>query len=115
MSNLTYAEYMHGTQVLDKIEYLDLETGETAVEKWDVSIWGLTDGNWSCDCNRGKAFGESSDHKYCLGNKRYIVSNIEAKALTKEQIQDIIDEANQDYEMPNADQIKNYLVKIEKE
>ena len=101
MSNLTYTEYMHGKDTLDEIEYSDLETGQTALEQGKVSIWDLTEGNWSCDCNRRKAFGESSDHKYCLGNKRYIVLNIEAKALTKQQIQDTIDEANQDYEVPN--------------
>jgi len=97
MSNLTYQEYMHGQDVLDQIEYGDLETGETAIEHGKVSIWDLTYGNWSCDCNRRKAFGESSNHKYCLGNKRYIVLNIESKKLTKDQIEDIINEVNLEY------------------
>ena len=97
MSDLiSYEEYMHGTETLSRIEYKDLETGETAFDS-GVSIYVLTEGNWSCDCNRETAFGHCSVVNYCIGCERYIVIDIESEILTKEQIQDVINEANQGY------------------
>ena len=97
--NLTYEEYeeyMYGSDTLGRIQYMALQTKETAFQS-DISIWQLTEGNWSCDCNRRRAFGEDSDHEYCLGCNRYIVIDIESEVLTRDKIQDIIEEANEGY------------------
>ena len=54
-----------------KIKFLDIKTGKTAW-KDGLSLWQLSEGNWSCDCNRELLFGnddiiicnEASQHRY---------------------------------------------------
>lgn len=55
-----------------KATVLDTKTGKTVVEE-DVSEWGWSHGNWSCDCNRELMFGNETSEGFCIGCKRYIV------------------------------------------
>ena len=63
-----------------KATYLDLKTGRTAKEK-GLSEWDITEGNWSCDCNRSLAFGliRSDNCKDFCVSQRFIVIAVEAE------------------------------------
>ena len=85
-----------------KITYLDLETNNTAINN-DISVFELTEGNWSCDCNRRLVFFPSDieiDCK-CISN-RFIVIDVveevdeefECHGYTKEEI---LKESNSEY------------------
>jgi hypothetical protein len=50
----------------------DTKTGDIA-ERSDISIWGWTEGNWACDCNRGLMFGNQQDN---CSTSRYRVTNV---------------------------------------
>lgn len=56
-----------------KAALLDTLTGVVAVDE-RASLWGYTNGNWSCDCNRGNAFGlDLVNRDVCIGCKRFLV------------------------------------------
>jgi hypothetical protein len=79
-----------------KVKYLDLETGEKAEED-GISRWQLTEGNWSCDCNRQLAFDRDSD---TCKSERYIVYDVEeegSETFELLSIEEIIREANSKY------------------
>ncbi len=80
-----------------KVKYLDLATGRTA-ESSGISKYSLTEGNWSCDCNRAIAFNEFNPSGKCDGYKRYIVIGVEAE-LDDEPYDttEVIKEANLEY------------------
>jgi hypothetical protein len=77
-----------------KFTLVDTKTGETAT-KSGVSVFDLSENNWSCDCNRGGVFGhdtrgeeeqawldggcegEEPETGRCLGENRYIVVGFE--------------------------------------
>lgn len=79
-----------------KVTYLDLKTGKTAKEA-GVTEFQLTDGNWSCDCNRCIAFDLWSKGSYCL-SQRFVVISVEAEPEDEpfDGI-DVIARANSDY------------------
>lgn len=56
---------------------LDTETGKTR-DIEGLSDYDLTDGNWSCDCNRGPV----DDSDTCKGCKRYLVVAVSPKQGT---------------------------------
>jgi len=81
-----------------KVRLLDLATGRSA---WmdGITEWQITEGNHSCDCNRGMYFGIENDSEGCVGCKRFIVTDLEFTSCpdlntTKEEI---IAAANSDY------------------
>jgi hypothetical protein len=79
-----------------KVTYLDLKTGKTAQET-GISEFQLTENNWSCDCNRCRAFGLREGGSYCL-SQRFIVISVEAES--KDELfddEDVIARANSDY------------------
>lgn len=79
-----------------KVTYLDLKTGKTAQET-GVSEFQLTENNWSCDCNRCRAFGLTETGNYCL-SQRFIVISVEAESEDERfDKEDVIARANSDY------------------
>lgn len=83
-----------------KVTYLDLKTGKTAKQK-GLREWDITEGNWSCDCNRSLAFGltRSDDYAdFCL-SQRFIVIAVEAEPEDDLPINShrAIAEANEEY------------------
>lgn len=76
-----------------KVRYLDLETGEKA-EETGISKYQLTEGNWSCDCNRQYAFDRDSDS---CKSERYIVYDVEPEDLETFNPVEVIRQANFDY------------------
>ena len=79
-----------------RIRYKNKITGKKAWEQDDISVYQLTEGNWSCDCNRAKAFGQDTG-KGCIGCIEYIVDHIESDEHSPEEIQKIIEDANLGY------------------
>jgi len=79
-----------------EVEYLDLKTGNKAVDK-GIGLFNLTESNWSCDCNRGLAFN-INDLDDCR-NERFIVINAIPETEEEKQLcmADIIRDANSDY------------------
>lgn len=62
----------------------DLATGATlALDRPDIRPFDLAEGNWSCDCNRGLAFGvgDLADH-HCAGTFRFVVVEHDAEGWT---------------------------------
>ena len=78
-----------------KVKYLDLKTGKRAEEK-GISEFQLTEGNWSCDCNRALAFNEDDEEEICK-SQRYLVYDVENEDLEKANIEDVIKRANEIY------------------
>jgi hypothetical protein len=83
-----------------EVTYLDLKTGKTAQEK-GLSEWDITEGNWSCDCNRSLAFGLilSDDCASLCVSQRFIVTAVETEpgdCLVIDKCQ-IIADANSEY------------------
>lgn len=79
-----------------KVIYLDLKTGKTAQES-GISEFQLTENNWSCDCNRCRAFGLKENGAYCL-SQRFIVVSVEAESEDEPfDTADVIARANSDY------------------
>lgn len=79
-----------------KVTYLDLKTGKTAQEV-GISEFQLTENNWSCDCNRCRAFGLRENGSYCL-SQRFIVISVEAESEDELlDSEDVIARANSDY------------------
>lgn len=82
-----------------KVEYLDLATGRVA-EDSGISEFDLTDGNWSCDCNRAIPFDGMNDSGVCDGCKRYIVIAVESEPMDDPfDVSEVIKEANREYHM----------------
>ena len=57
-----------------RVLLLDILTGMTAVdERW--SLFEIEEGNFSCDCNRDRAFGLNiyPDRGICIGCKRFLI------------------------------------------
>lgn len=75
----------------------DSETGLVAPHREPVGLteWDWTDGNWSCDCNRAKAFGHWDLGGTCLGSRRYRV--IDATGVPVERRAEFLREANRGY------------------
>jgi hypothetical protein len=107
--------------------YLDLKTGKTAKEK-GLSEWDITEGNWSCDCNRSLAFGltRSDDYSDRCVSQRFIVIAVEAEPgdcllidgcrtiadANREYLGSIIESTNHGCEaVYNKDQQGAYIVK----
>jgi len=86
-----------------KITYLDLQTGKKAQDS-GISVYELTDGNWSCDCNRALAFDDGIDSSFCDGCKRYIVIDVQAEEMDPPELnsEEVIKEANAEYYMKQA-------------
>lgn len=79
-----------------KVTYLDLKTGKTAQES-GISVFQLTENNWSCDCNRSRAFSLTEAGCYCL-SQRFIVVSVEAESEDELfNSEDVIARANSDY------------------
>ena len=80
--------------------YLDLKTGKTVKEK-GLSEWDITEGNWSCDCNRSLAFGliRSVDYEYSCISQRFIVIAVKAEPGDRLPIDECctIADANREY------------------
>jgi hypothetical protein len=80
------------------VRYLDLETGKTASEV--VDLYSLTEGNWSCDCNRSLAFGFAFETSTCLGCRRFIVidavPSFDDESVNREEV---LRDANIEYYM----------------
>ena len=81
-----------------KVTYLDITTGQTATDS-HISVWSLTEGNWSCDCNRYIPFDYNPpDTDICLGCNRFIVIAVEKEPEDEEfDPINIISEANREY------------------
>ena len=80
-----------------KVKYLDLKTGETAVDT-GISQFNLTDGNYSCDCNRAIPFDRVDHSDICLGHRRYVVIGVEPETEHESfNPEEIISEANREY------------------
>lgn len=81
-----------------RIAYRDLQTGNVVDEpRTDLTVWDITEGNWSCDCNRAKAFGlQDVTGMICDGCKRFVVETVsgDLEGWTSE---DLIREANREY------------------
>lgn len=81
-----------------RVQYLDLKTGEKA---WDsgISEFELTQNNWSCDCNRGRAFDVDHEDGVCAGFVRFVVIDVEYEESDSERsdIAGVIRDANEDY------------------
>lgn len=82
-----------------RITYRDLQTGSLAEERReDLTVWDLTEGNWSCDCNRADAFGlMDTSRKFCDGCKRFVVDEVsgDLEGWTQDEL---IREANREYQ-----------------
>ena len=87
-----------------KPTYFDIKTGRTVVSEEDYSLYVLSVGNWSCDCNRAAELGDDIDDELtekfgvngCFGAKRIIVIDVsgDLEGLSKE---DALAEINQRY------------------
>lgn len=76
---------------------LDTKTGEKvrAVSAVEITAYGWTDGNWSCDCNRKVFFGfKDNGLGICEGAKRFIVIDVE---YDKGEPRYTLQELNADY------------------
>ena len=60
------------------VRYIDLQTGRKA-EDYGISVYELTEGNWSCDCNRRIPFDGMSESNTCDGAVRFIAYDVEAE------------------------------------
>ena len=81
------------------VRYLDLETGRKA-EGRGISEFDLTEGNWSCDCNRRMPFDGLTDSGTCDGCRRFVVYDVEAEDGDEPfNAADVIREANSEYYM----------------
>jgi hypothetical protein len=78
-----------------KITILDTVTGKTVTEK-ELSPWEITDGNWSCDCNRELRFGVDTGEGFCIGSKRYLVIEVEQDCSGQDREMTLL-ECNSDY------------------
>lgn len=77
-----------------KATILDTETGIEAIVSGHHS-WEWAENNWSCDCNRQRAFGLSEGDGICLGGKRFVV--IAAAFDDPEDYEYTLAELNSDY------------------
>ena len=66
-----------------KATILDTKTGEKHEINGPDSPYDWIEGNWSCDCNRGKRLSMA---KHCKGTKRFLVVDIEDKSWDLNQI-----------------------------
>jgi len=81
------------------VRYLDLETGRKAEDR-GISVFNLTEGNWSCDCNRRIPFVGFSGSDTCDGCHRFVVFDVEAEDGDEPLNPiDVIREANSEYYM----------------
>jgi len=79
------------------VRYLDLETGRKAEDR-GISEFSLTEGNWSCDCNRRIPFDGLSGSDTCDGCHRFLVYDVEAEDGDEPfDAIDVIREANSEY------------------
>lgn len=84
-----------------KVTYLDLKTGKTAQDV-GLNEWNLTEGNWSCDCNRAYRFNlgkeiEQQFGDYC-SSQRFIVISVEPEADDEPfDSAEVITRANREY------------------
>ena len=83
------------------VRYLDLETGRKREES-GISEFALTEGNWSCDCNRRIPFDGLSDSQGCEA-RRFIVYDVEPEDGERRwdaiDAAEVIREANSAYYM----------------
>ena len=94
------------------VTILDLETGETATTEDQTTPYQWAEGNWSCDCNRARYFGDAVDEEmdrrmreehpdllphqsYCYGAKRFLV--VSPLVFEDENNVYTIEEVNGDY------------------
>jgi hypothetical protein len=82
-----------------KVTYLDLKTGRTAQEA-GISEFQLTENNWSCDCNRSRAFGLDNPVMYCSA-QRFVAIAVEKEPEDEwcddDTPESIVAAANRDY------------------
>lgn len=78
------------------VTYLDLKTGQKATET-DVTVWSLTEGNWSCDCNRIYAFGIDNQDFTCLGCFRFIAVDVQPEGDEQFDATEVLRLANSEY------------------
>jgi hypothetical protein len=79
------------------VKYIDLETGQRAEER-GISPYNLSEGNWSCDCNRQFPFGIQPTGNVCIGCKRFIAYSAEPEAGDEPfNEQELLAEANREY------------------
>lgn len=82
-----------------RVQYLDLKTGKTG-EDTGISEFSLTEGNWSCDCNRAIPFERLDDSGTCIGCKRYVVIGVDPEDGDEPfEESAVIQEANREYFM----------------
>ena len=81
-----------------RVTLKDATTGEIQTyPDTDIGVWGWTEGNWSCDCNRVLAFyKEIPDWDSPCEGKRYIVvaAQGDLEGMAEE---DFISECNREY------------------
>jgi hypothetical protein len=94
---LRFTHGLYGISMI--VRYLDLETGRKAEDR-GLSEFRLTEGNWSCDCNRRIPFDGVSGADTCDGCHRFIVYDVEAEDGDEPfSAVDVIREANSEYYM----------------
>ena len=79
-----------------RIKFLDIKTGKTAWKE-DLSFWEVSEGNWSCDCNREHLFG-NDDIITCneASQHRYLAIEVMAEEESEnESDEEVLREANQ--------------------
>jgi len=63
------------------VTYLDTKTGKRSDPQSGISWFELAANNWSCDCNRRRAFELSDEGERnwnnCLGSHRFLVVSVE--------------------------------------
>lgn len=84
-----------------RVQYRDLETGKTAWQT-GLSMFDLSDGNYSCDCNRASAFMAYGEYDAPCQCKRYLVVAVCPEPGDDPFIpEDVIREANDEYKVPH--------------
>lgn len=79
-----------------RVAFLDLKTGRTTISD-GIAEQSLTEGNWSCDCNRAIAFDEYAYSPSCIGCVRYIAIAVQAEADETLDTIEVLREANREY------------------
>lgn len=82
-----------------RARFLDLKTGDVEEEP-GISLFDLTENNWSCDCNRGRAFWYAQSAGNLCRSERYILIHAEPEPgddLKDMPLTDILQEANAEY------------------